>query len=200
MKKIYSFFLAIVLANAALATTHIINQSSFTFSPATVNVSVGDTVQWVWSSGTHTTTSVSIPSGAMSWNSPLSSSSTSFSYKVEVAGNYGYKCTPHASMGMVGAFVATAASSVNDVQAPEVVVASFNSESDLLNVRIANSKSNTLQVDVFDFSGRHIAQLYSGPIATEFEMASPIDNATRGINFVRITLNGRAITKKIVIQ
>jgi plastocyanin len=91
------------------ATKWIVNVQNFSFSPTNLpNVAVGDTIRWVWVSGTHTTTSTTIPFGATSWDHPITSSNTFFEYKVTVAGDYDYKCTPHEGMGMVGAFTATA--------------------------------------------------------------------------------------------
>lgn len=115
MKTIATLFTGIilliltVLPGEALATKHVINVQNYTFSPANINnVTVGDTMRWVWVSGSHTTTSTTIPSGAATWNSPITSTVTSYEYKVTKAGTYNYKCTPHTGMGMVGSFVATA--------------------------------------------------------------------------------------------
>lgn len=115
MKKSLICSMAIVLLFAlfnpdiASATKHTVSVQDFSFSPASIpDVTVGDTIRWVWVSGTHTTTSTTIPSGAVSWNHSITSTSTSYEYKVLVAGTYNYKCTPHAAMGMVASFVAKA--------------------------------------------------------------------------------------------
>ncbi len=115
MKKIKIIILITILNisfspfSNAFATKHIISVQNYSFSPASItNVTVGDTMRWVWVSGSHTTTSTTIPSGAGTWNSNINSTTTSFEYKVTVAGSYNYKCTPHAAMGMVGTFDATA--------------------------------------------------------------------------------------------
>ncbi|PKP15868.1 MAG: hypothetical protein CVU06_15750, partial [Bacteroidetes bacterium HGW-Bacteroidetes-22] len=95
-------------------TKHIVNVQNFSFSPASItNVQVGDTIRWVWVSGTHTTTSSSIPAGASTWDSPITSSVTSYEYRVMNAGVYNYVCTPHAAGGMVGSFTAAAGPSLN---------------------------------------------------------------------------------------
>ena len=75
-------------------------------SPQTIsNVVVGDIIEWVWGSGFHTTTSVTIPSGAATWDASINSSATSFQYTVTVAGSYNYFCSIHA--GMTASFIAT---------------------------------------------------------------------------------------------
>ncbi|MBX3386193.1 MAG: multicopper oxidase domain-containing protein [Phycisphaeraceae bacterium] len=56
-------------------------------------ITVGDTVQWVWLQGNHTTTSVQ---GSMEvWNQPISSSSTTFSRTFTHLGTHWYYCIPH---------------------------------------------------------------------------------------------------------
>lgn len=78
--------------------------NSNSFSPANFTMNLGDTVLWIWSSGSHTTTSTSnIPSGATSWNSPMTFNSTSFMYVPAVVGTYNYLCTPHSAV-MRGSF------------------------------------------------------------------------------------------------
>jgi plastocyanin len=113
MKKLIHFitaivFLAVVIsALPARAVKHTVLVGNFFFNPSSLNVSVGDTIRWQWSAGSHTTTSGVIPSGAASWDSPITSANPVFEYKVTDAGTYNYVCTPHAAMGMVGTFTAS---------------------------------------------------------------------------------------------
>ena len=92
--------------NNNITGPNVISVGGTSFSPNSLNVNVGDTVKFVWSNGSHTTTAVSVPQGAATWNSPLNSSSTSFFYVVTVAGTYNFHCNIHYSMGMVGSFTA----------------------------------------------------------------------------------------------
>lgn len=119
--KTILLIIALAITTAAQATIHTITQQGTTFSPANLQVSVGDVVRWVWTSGAHTTTSKSIPAGAAGWDSPLTSGVQSFEYTVTVAGTYNYVCTPHESMGMVGQFTASATTGIiNKTLASEV--------------------------------------------------------------------------------
>jgi plastocyanin len=105
MKKINLLLLAIMFGfSTAYATKHIITQSGNTFTPNLITVSVGDTIHWVWTSGIHTTTNKTIPVGATSWDSPLTSANQSFEYVVTLPGEYEYMCSIHESMGMTGIF------------------------------------------------------------------------------------------------
>ncbi len=98
MRKIlFSGLLFFIWGMSANATIHTVEVSNFQFSPAVLNANVGDTVRWTWIAGFHTTTSTSVPSGAASWNNPMTSGNTSFDYQLTVAGSYEYLCQPHAS-------------------------------------------------------------------------------------------------------
>lgn len=98
-----------IMTASVIANTTVITVSSFQFTPSNVSVSVGDTVKWQWIDGSHTTTSLTIPSGAASWDSPMTSGNPTFLYPVTVAGTYNYQCTPHSGV-MTGTFTATAGS------------------------------------------------------------------------------------------
>ena len=106
MKKML-LVLCCFTAIRSYATTDTVRVDDFQFSPATLNVTVGDVIHFVWVSGTHTTTSVSIPVGASSWNSPIDVSNTSFDVSVTTAGTYSYQCNFHAFLGMTATFTAS---------------------------------------------------------------------------------------------
>ncbi len=103
--------LAIFLLMSAHATIHTVNVANFSFTPNAVNAIVGDTMQWHWVSGNHTTTSTSVPVGAATWDSPMNSSTQTFQYILTVPGNYSYDCTIHSSI-MTGTITVTAAHNI----------------------------------------------------------------------------------------
>lgn len=97
------------------AATYTINVADFSFSPTTLTVHPGDMITWVWVSGSHTTTSTTIPSGATAWDNPINATNTSFTYTVPaITGTYNYHCTPHASMGMTGSFTVVNPTNIPD--------------------------------------------------------------------------------------
>ncbi len=105
------FLLAIVClpaTAASAATKHVdtgniffTDVSSNTTNPAITTINVGDTVQWDWVNGTHTTTSGSCSGGSCSpdglWDKPITFENTSFSLTFNSPGTYSYYCTPHLS-------------------------------------------------------------------------------------------------------
>ncbi len=117
MKKALLLLLAITLISlCSNATIHVVSVANFQFSPANVpDVIVGDTMRWVWVSGTHTTTDdngvhgtspTSTPAGAPTWNDSINVRKTSFDYTVTVPGVYNYLCNPHAA-NMKASFTAS---------------------------------------------------------------------------------------------
>ncbi|MBC7486948.1 MAG: T9SS type A sorting domain-containing protein [Cytophagaceae bacterium] len=160
MKKIKTFILAaglVFLTQSVFATTHTIlvgQGGGITFSPNTITtVIVGDIIHWSWVSGSHTTTSVIVPSGANTWTSNITSSVTSFDYTVTAAGNYGYQCNPHGGSGMVGGFQA---STVTDIQKGLIynsLVISPNPATDDIQVGFNSDKSFQATILIFDATG-----------------------------------------------
>ncbi len=114
MKKHLLFICLLFCGLASQATVHTIQVANFQFSDLSsnsivTNAIIGDTIVWTWVSGSHTTTcdpvnhsNTSLPAGAATWNSPITSTATSFSYIPGVAGTYNYICIPHADFGMIG--------------------------------------------------------------------------------------------------
>jgi plastocyanin len=74
----------------AQSATITVDVKSNLFSPSDVTVNVGDTVQWVFDQGTHTTTS----SDGL-WDSGILSAGSTFQFTFNQAGDFNYKCTLH---------------------------------------------------------------------------------------------------------
>ncbi|MFL2712559.1 MAG: pseudoazurin [Gammaproteobacteria bacterium] len=71
------------------------------FEPAYLKINIGDSVTFESTDAAHNSASIPgmIPSSASSWNGGLSQDLT---VMFDVAGIYGYQCTPHSMMAMVG--------------------------------------------------------------------------------------------------
>ena len=81
-----------------------LNQGSegyMVFEPAVLKIKKGDTVTFKATDAAHNSASIKgmIPSGAKEWNGKLSQD---ISVTFNVEGVYGYQCTPHMMMAMVG--------------------------------------------------------------------------------------------------
>jgi len=113
---IYLLFLTLGHSLALLGqTTHNVDvgpNNSFTFvdlasGTNTTTINVGDTVVWTFRTCDHTVTSTnpSFDTG----ESPFAACGSTFSHTYTSAGTFGYFCTPHQAIGMVGTVVVNAA-------------------------------------------------------------------------------------------
>src|ERR1044071_7848326 len=84
---------------------------SFTFDPATVNISVGDTVRWTWSGSGHSVTSgphcipdsqFCSPDDTNCFPGTLSTAGTVYEHTFTAPGSYSYICIAHYVIGMTG--------------------------------------------------------------------------------------------------
>lgn len=83
------------------AETHEVQVGNFFFSPQNLTIQKGDTVRWVWVSGTHTTTSGSpddLENSGLVWDNPLNEGTPSFEHTFNDAGAFPYYCTIHPAM------------------------------------------------------------------------------------------------------
>jgi len=90
-------------AASGATITVMVGNNCFCFSPSTVTIHAGDTVQWIWSSTGHSSTSGTPgqPSGA--WDSGILSQGAMFTHTFNTVGSFPYYCTPHgACCNMVG--------------------------------------------------------------------------------------------------
>ncbi|HZM01552.1 MAG TPA: Ig-like domain-containing protein [Candidatus Saccharimonadales bacterium] len=98
---------ACLSAGAATIPVYIVNLDSdpyYAYSPATVTINVNDTVNWIWQSDYHSTTS---EDGL--WDSAVYNTGFTYPYTFTSAGNYNYYCSVHYFYGEV---VVKAAASV----------------------------------------------------------------------------------------
>jgi len=81
-----------------------LNQGSegyMVFEPSVIKIQKGDSITFKATDAAHNSASIDgmIPAGAKVWNSKLSQDIT---ITFDVEGIYGYQCTPHAMMAMIG--------------------------------------------------------------------------------------------------
>lgn len=122
LKVFFILMLAlVVLPVQAKKWTVSVKSNSFTPYNLT-HVRARDTIKWVWVSGSHSTTSVSVPDGADTWNEPINKDTTSFIYIPTVNGTYFYRSTPDSVPGMNGQFTVTGASGIGDNERPDFLI------------------------------------------------------------------------------
>ena len=104
----YLLVFTLILFNLSIFTANydvkMLNQNAsgvMVFEPAVLRINVGDTVTFKSIDAAHNSASIPwmIPACSIPWNSVLSKDLT---VSFDVAGIYGYHCTPHSMMAMVG--------------------------------------------------------------------------------------------------
>lgn len=205
MKNAYKKFnlltLAILVSGSSFAVNHLIEVEDFEFNPRNLMVSVGDTVTWFWHDGVHTTTSELIPAGAASWDSPISSTSPSFSYVVSHPGTYTYFCQPHQSMGMTGSFTASGTTAVEEssISKPRFFVYQDAGDRSLL-VRFESSQNVPGTIRVMDLSGRSVyTSALIQPVKGEL-IRIRLADLTEGIYLAEFGTGISREVKRIVLQ
>ena len=208
MKSIITTLLLIsIFIVNGFSTTFIVNVGQgggLTFSPSSItNAVVGDSVKFVWVSGTHTTTSTSVPAGAATWDSPITSSFTTYIYRITVAGTYNYKCTPHAAMGMVGSFIASASGIENTGEVVKGYTL-FQNYPNPFNpatiIKFSIPQNSFVTMNVYDVSGKEITTLVNNQLQ-EGTYKFTLDGASlsSGVYFYKINAGSYTEIKRMVL-
>lgn len=208
MKKLFftMLFISGLFLTNGYSTTFTINvgDGGFQFVPASIpNANVGDTIKWIWVAGSHTTTSTTIPGGAPAWDSPINSSSTTFMYKITVAGVYNYKCTPHESMGMVGSFVA----GTSGIQPNGEIVNSYSLSQNFPNpfnpstlIKFSIPKSSFVTLKVYDVSGKEVKNLVNSQLSQGgYNYTMNASDLSSGVYYYKITAGEFTEIKRMVL-
>jgi len=118
LSRHYLIGVFLLVAGAAQAqTTHDVDLSGFSFVPANITIDAGDTVHWIWVSGSHNVESgvivagAGVPDGNFISGAPTAVAGTTFDVTFDQAflatnpmpGNvYPYYCVVHAAVNMAG--------------------------------------------------------------------------------------------------
>jgi plastocyanin len=124
MKKPVLLFLALLPLQFAFANHYIIqfgNNNGYSYTPAEMQVNVGDTIIWKGDFSASSLSSLVVPTGAKDFKN---GAEDIYTYVVRVAGEYDYESPDHFTNGMTGKFYATGINSlpVMDNSAPLYVV------------------------------------------------------------------------------
>jgi plastocyanin len=90
------------------AATHDITQTSLSFSPDSLDVEVGDTVNWHHTSSSHTVTNgegAADPEAGTLFDEPLSAASPLVTFTFTEEGRVPFFCRPHEVAGMKGVII-----------------------------------------------------------------------------------------------
>jgi len=110
---LFSVLLVSLFSVTEAQTKHTVLVGNYAFNPQNVNITVGDTVEWQWVDGAHTTTSDSLTGGNV-WNANITSATPVFKFVITAPGVHSYHCIPHIAMGMTGTITASLPTSVDE--------------------------------------------------------------------------------------
>lgn len=193
-KMLLPFALLVISSIPAMAVNHTIEMIGLTYSPDSITVNVGDTVTWQGNFSFHPLSSTQVPTGAAQFSN---SSGTSFSYPVEVEGEYTYRCTNHAP-SMSGKFIAVdIATGIEKASGADIRI--FPSvTTDFITVMRSGSNADRISIEVFNMGGRLVHETVSLIGNSAKIDLSPFSN---GVYFIFIrNEQGILAEKKIVKQ
>ncbi len=203
-KNIFAVIFLLAIVRCGSATVRTIQVADFNFTPQSLSATVGDTISWVWSSGGHTTTSVGVPGGAATWDSPIDNTHNSFNYVITVAGTYNYQCSIHASMGMNGSFTASpiGIKSVS-LNVPEKFTLYQNYPNPFnpsTNIRFDIPSKTIVRLRIYDITGRFVAELANESVQPGTYSADwDASNYASGVYFYKLETSDFVITKKLAL-
>lgn len=176
--------------------------SGFTFSPATITIQLGDTVNFVLG-GTHDAREVS----QTTWNA---NGTTALLGGFQVAfgggtltqtqlgvGTHFYVCSNHAGMGMKGKIIVQNTTGIGENSTSSTLSVTPNPSRGIFQFAISSSGSaNSGMVEVYDLSGKRVYQ--SDAKNTKFTI--DLTAQAKGTYFVKFYNDETTLTKKIVLE
>jgi plastocyanin len=199
-------------ATLAHAEIHEITVRNFEFDPATISINAGDTVRWVWESGSHTTTSgdPGTCSPDAIWDQPINMSSPTFERQFDTAGDFPYFCIPHCLAGMSGMITVDPVVGIDDAGAAPTAACLLrgmapNPFTPRTSIRYELSETGAVRLAVYDASGHlvttlleHVQSPGQHAVTWDGRDASGRSQAA-GIYFVRLEFRDTAQTRRVVL-
>jgi plastocyanin len=195
------FFSAMVNIHA---NTINVSALAMSFAPDTISAAVGDTINWVWTGGIHTTTSTTIPTGALTWNAALDLTHTSFRYVISIPGTYNYQCNLHFLLGMVGVIQASPIGiepvSSNVPGKYELYQNFPNPFNPSTTIQFDIAERVPVDISIYDMRGAKIATLVSEQLsAGSYKVTWDGSSGPSGAYFIRFSAGSFTQTKKMVL-
>lgn len=207
MKHITSIMMVILFAFASSISLaqalHIVEVTDFDFIPMNVNVAVGDTIEWQWIEGNHTTTSDST-TGQNVWDAVIDQFNPTFRFVITAPGTHSYHCTPHITLGMVGTITATQVNSVSYLDNPLddfVLNQNYpNPFNPATTINFSIPEASFVSLKVFNSLGQEIETLVAKELnAGNYKYDWDATNLTSGIYFYTIQAGNFIDTKKMIL-
>jgi plastocyanin len=200
---LFILFIVFSMHQSLGQSLHIVEVANFAFTPADIEIAVGDTVEWQWVSGLHTTTSDST-TGQNVWDEIIDASNQTFRFVITAPGVHNYVCTPHQAQGMVGSITATPVSDVNDESNPlEDFILSQNYPNPFNPATIIKWQSTVgshQTLKIYNLLGKEVATLVNEyRPAGIYEIEFNATELTSGIYFYKLQADNYIATRKMIL-
>ena len=187
-----SFTVATVLG---AQTKHVIEASGMTFTPNSLTINQGDTVEWTNLSGTHNVngTQATFPTNPASFGNAVGAAPWTYSFIFTVTGNYVYQCDVHAP-NMAGAISVQPSTSVAELQEITELKIFPNPTADYFSI---DAKQTIKSVSLINITGQ-LVKTYSETASqtNRFDVKA----LPKGIYFLTIELGDAKLVEKLIIQ
>jgi plastocyanin len=206
-KTILFLLITLVTTSISFSTTYTITSSGFSFSPSSITINAGDTVNFVLES-MHNAREVS----QATWNANGTTSNGGFDLPfgggivvLTQTGIHYYVCVPHASLGMKGTITVNPVTDVKTMS--EIIPNNFILNQNYPNpfnpsTTITYSLPNTghITLEVFNMIGQKVATLIDGiENAGSHQFQFNANKMASGIYFYSIQFNSSTLTKRMVL-
>ena len=195
--------LFVLLLNASsFAGIHTITFTCCAYTPNSLSVSVGDTIQWTGDFAFHPLSSTAVPTGAQTWHV---ASGTFFQYKVSLEGTYNYACDIHGGTGMTGSFTATVTDITERGETGQLIKFKlglnypnpFNPTTD---IRYQIADGGFVSLKIFDVLGREVSTLvnevkYPGTYTVNWDA----NGLPGGVYFYRLQAGDFMQARKLIL-
>jgi plastocyanin len=189
-------FLSLTVATVLSAQTkHTITASGMTFTPNSLTINQGDTVEWDNVSGFHNVngTQATFPANPASFGNSPASAPWNYTFVFTVAGNYAYQCDVHGA-NMSGAISVQPATSIAETQKDTKVNVYPNPTADYFSIDAGQAIKS---VSLINITGQ-LVKTYSETASqtNRFDVKA----LPKGIYFINIEIGDAKLVEKLIIQ
>ncbi len=208
MKRVILFlFLILAAISMSYSTTHTITNSGFTFSPSSITITSGDTVNFVLES-IHTAREVD----EATWNAGGTTSNGGFDLPsgggttvLTQTGIHYYVCVPHASIGMKGTITVNAATDVKSIikTLPDnfILMQNYpNPFNPATTISFSLPAKSFVSLKIFNALGKEVSNIVSEELpAGKYKRQWNAADFPSGVYFYRLQVGTLTETKKLVL-
>ena len=193
MKKLLLSFALFYGTFMSAQNKFIVTSSGMSFSPSSITINQGDTVEWQNISGVHNVNGnqATYPANPTSFgNGAASSSSWTYSIVFNTVGTYTYQCDIHVGGGMIGTVTVQLPAQINEITSKSNIKIFPNPATDYFTV---NANQSLTKIMLYNSTGKLIKTY---PSANNYDIKGMLS----GIYFLKIETRGVDTVEKLIIK